>query len=124
MHVITIKPSSSNRKYITIQRRVFNNKNDEIAIYIDTNLEINFIDKSLLFLSNLYERIRNCQLITVYNIVEKRIVDRQIDFSIYIRVINETIKLFNTYIYISKDIEVNVILDINKLDYIKNNIVL
>ena len=103
---------------------MFNEKNDKIAIYIDINSRVNFIDKLLLFSSNLYSRIRNCKFIIVRDIVEERIVDRQIDFSIYIRAINETIKFFNTYIYISKSIEIDVILNINKLSYIKNNIAL
>ena len=124
MHVVTIKSSSSNREYTTIQRRLFDNNNDEIVICIDIDSRVNFIDKTLLSSKNLYNRIRNCKLITVRDIVDERIVDRQIDLSIYVRAINKAIKLFNIYIYINKSIEINIILGINKLDYKKNNIAL
>ena len=70
-----------------------------------------------MFSKKLYNCIRNCKFIIVQDIVDKRIIDKQIDFSIYIRVINKAIKLFNVHVYINKNINANVILNINKLNY-------
>lgn len=117
MYIIIIKFSSSNREYIIILKRIFDEKNEEIIVYINIDFDVNFIDESLLFLENFYDRMRNCKLITMRDIVDERIIDRQIDFLIYVRVINESIKLFNTHAYINKNIEVDVILNMNELNY-------
>ena len=48
LHVVIIKFFSSNREYVTIQNRLFDSIDDETSICIDTNLDVNFIDESLL----------------------------------------------------------------------------
>ena len=52
LHVIIIKFSSSNREYITIQERLFENTNDETSICIDIESDVSFIDESLLSQNN------------------------------------------------------------------------
>lgn len=122
MHVIIIKFSSSNRDYVFILERIFDKKNEKIVICIDINSSVNFIDESLLFSNNFYDRMRNCKSIIMRDIVDERIIDRQIDSFIYVRVINDTIILFNAHAYINKNIEVDVILNMNELNYEKNDI--
>ena len=124
LHVITIKFSSSDREYVTIQERLFENTDDEISICIDIKSNVSFIDESLLLQSNFWNRLKNCVSIIVKDIIDEKIIDRQLNLLIYLVVTNEAIKLLNAHAYVFKDINADVILKMNELNYEKNDIII
>ena len=125
LHVIIIKAFSSNREYAIIQKRIFDDVDvNNLIICIDIESEINFINENFLLSNNLYEKLKNCSSITVRDINDERIMNKQINFFIYIINIQNDIKLFNVHVYVSKNIEINVILSMNELKHEKNDIIL
>ena len=76
LYVIIIKSSSSNREYVTIQNRLFENVDDETSKYIDIDSNVNFIDESFLSQNNFWNRLKNCISIIVKNIIDEKIVDK------------------------------------------------
>ena len=125
LHIIIIKTSSSDRDYVIIQKRIFEDFIiNDTAICIDIESKINFIDENLLFFDNFYERLKNCASITVRNINDERIVDRQLNFFIYIINIKNDVKLLNVHVYVNKSIEADVILNMNELKHEENDIIL
>ena len=124
LHVVTIRESSPEREYVTIQTRLYDEINENISICIDTESSVNFIDKSLLSESNLWNRLHNCHSITMRNIADERIVDQQMNISLYVIAIDDTMKRIETKIYVSKSIKVDVILNMNELDKIEDDIIL
>ena len=120
LHIVIIKFFSSDREYVTIQNRLFDNIDDEISICIDINSNVNFIDESLLSQNNL----RNCFSIIVKNIINEKVVDQQLNFLIYFIATNEIVKLLNVHAYVFKNIEIDVILNMNELNHEKNDIII
>ena len=91
LHIIIIKASFSNRDYVIIQKRIFKNfiiNNTAICINIES--EVNFINESFLFFNNFYERLKNCASITVRDINDERIIDRQLIFSYTLLILKAT----------------------------------
>ncbi len=69
---------------------------------------------------NLYNRLNIVSLITIRNIVNKKIVDKRIHLSIYIIDVNEVI--LKARLYVTKDIKVEIILDNDVLEVSQNKI--
>ena len=127
LHVIIIRESLSKREYIIIQTRLYNENNEKIFVCIDIDFNVNFIDEFLLSKIFFINRLHNCHSIIVRNIVDKRIVDKQMNIFLYIIIIDESLKRLNVKTYINKNIQTNVILDMveldmNELDKIENDI--
>ena len=68
--------------------------------------------------------MHNYHSIIIRNIVNERIIDKQINIFLYIITINESLKRLKIKIYVNKNIQTNVIFDINEFDKIENNIVI
>ena len=124
LHVITIRESSPKREYVTIQARLYDEINENISICIDTEFNVNFIDKFLLPEDNLWNRLHNCHPITVRSIANERIVDQQMNIFMYVIATDGTTKRIETKIYVSKSIKIDVILNMNELDKTENDIIL
>ena len=124
LHVIIIRESSSKREYVIIQTRLYDQNNEKISICIDTDFSVNFIDESLLSENNLWNRLHNCHSIIVRDIANKRIVDKQMNIFLYITTIDESLKRLEVKTYVNKDIQTDVILDMNELEKIENDIVI
>ena len=58
------------------------------------------------------------------NIVNERIVDQQINISLYVIVIDDTMKRIEIKIYVNKNIKTNVILKMNEFNKIEDDITL
>ena len=125
LHVITIRDSFSKREYIIIQTSLYDEINEAIFVCIDTSFNVNFIDE-FLFSKNqsLWNILHNCHSIIIRDIASERIVDRQINISLFFIATNDSIKRINFKIYVNKSIQTNVILNINELNKKENNIVL
>ena len=124
LHVVTIRESSSKREYVIIQTRLYDENNEEISICIDTDFSVNFIDETLLSEDNLWSRLHNCHSIIVRDIANERIVDKQMNIFLYITTIDESLKRLEVKTYVNKDIQADVIFDMNKLKKIENDIVI
>ena len=124
LHVITIRESSPKREYVTIQARLYDEINENISICIDTEFNVNFIDKFLLPEDNLWNRLHNCHPITVRSIANERIVDQQMNIFMYVIVIDDTTKQIEIKIYVNKNIKIDVILNMNEFDKVENDIIL
>ena len=124
LHVIIIRESSSKREYVIIQTRLYDQNNEKIFICIDIDFNVNFIDESLLSKSNFENRLHNCHSIIVRNIANERIVDKQMNILLYITTIDESLKRFEIKTYVNKNIQTNVIFDMNELKKIENDIVI
>ena len=122
LHVVTIRDFSSEREYVIMQTRFYIENNDEILICIDTESSVNFIDESFLSANNLWNRLHNCHSITIRDIVDERIVNKQINISLFVIIIDDSMKRIDYKVYVSKSIKVEIILDINELDKIENDI--
>lgn len=109
-------------KYAIFKIKFFqdNNNQEQIIVCIDTKLDTNFINKFLLFKSNLYKRLDIVLLVIVQNIVNQKIINKQIHLSINVIEANKII--LETCSYIIKDIKVNIILDNNILEISLNKI--
>ena len=125
LHIIIIKTFFSNREYVIIQKRIFDDVNENnVIICIDIESKINFIDENFLLQDNLYEKLKICISITIRDINDERIINRQIDLFIYIIDINDIIKLLNAHVYVNKNIETKIVLNMNELKHEKNDIIL
>lgn len=102
----------SNR-YIIFKITLYSNNAESIIVYTDSDFETSFIDKLLLFKDSLYKRLDTVLFITIYSIVDEKIVDKQIYLSIYIV---DTEVILETRLYVIKDIKADVILDSNVLE--------
>ena len=58
------------------------------------------------------------------DIVNERIVDRQMNIFLFLIATNDSIKRMNFKVYVNKSIQTNVILDIHELNKNKNDIIL
>ena len=116
LHVNIIRDSFSKHEYIIIQILLYNETNETIFVCIDTNTNVNFIDEFLFFKNqNLWNKFHNCHSITIRDIVSERIVDRQINIFLFFIATNDLIKRINFKTYVNKNIQTNVIFDMNKL---------
>ncbi len=104
----------SNR-YAILKEKLFqdNNNLEQIVVCANTRLDPSFIDKFLLSKNNLYRRLNIVLSIIVQDIVNKKIVDKQIYLSIYIIDANNVI--LEARLYIIKNIKIDIILDNNVL---------
>ena len=79
-----------------------------IIVYANINSNTSFINELLLLKDNLYKCLDTISFVVVQNIVNKRIVDKQMHLSIYIIDVNEVI--LKARLYVIKDIKVVIIL--------------
>ena len=124
LHVIIIRESSSKREYVTIQTRLYDESNEKISVCIDIDFNVNFIDEFLLSEDNFWSRLHNCHSIIVRNIANERIVDKQMNIFLYITTIDESLKRLEIKTYVNKNIQTDVIFDLNELKKIENDIVI
>ena len=124
LHVVIIRESSSEREYVTIQTRLYDENNEKIFVCIDTDFSVSFIDEFLLPKGNLWSRLHNCHSIIVRDIADERIVDKQMNISLFVIVTDDIVKRIKVKVYVSKSIKAKVILNMNELDKIEDDIVL
>ena len=124
LHVVIIRESSSEREYVTIQTRLYDENNEKISVCIDIDFNVNFIDEFLLPKDNLWNRLHNCHSIIVRDIADERIVDKQMNIFLLIIVTDDIVKRIEIKIYVNKNIKAKIILNMNELDKIENDIVL
>ena len=122
LHVVTIRDFSSEREYVIMQARLYIEDNDEISVCIDTESSVSFIDESLLSADNLWNRLHNCHSITIRDIASERIVDKQMNISLFVIVTDDSMKRIDCKVYVSKKIKVEIILSMNELDKIEDDI--
>lgn len=79
-----------------------------IIVYANINSNTSFINELLLLKDNLYKCLDTISFVVVQNIVNKRIVDKQMHLPIYIIDVNEVI--LKARLYVIKDIKVVIIL--------------
>lgn len=79
-----------------------------IIVYANINSNTSFINELLLLKDNLYKCLDIISFVVVQNIVNKRIVNKQMHLSIYIIDVNEVI--LKARLYVIKDIKVVIIL--------------
>ena len=97
------------KEYIIFDIKIDNFIENFIAIYINIDSEINFINEFLLFKNiNFYDRLIIVFLIIIYKIIDDKICDKRIYIRVYFIGINE---IFETMLYIIKEIKANVILN-------------
>ena len=68
--------------------------------------------------------MHNCHPITVRDIADERIVDKQMNIPLFVTATDDTMKRIKTKVYVNKEIKVDVILDMNELDKIEDDIAL
>ena len=125
LNVYEIKSLSNN--YITFQARLFNNNSEtnESSICANIEFEVSFMNESLLSQSiNLFGRLISTPLVTIRDISEERIVDKQIQLSIHVTDSDDIAKTIETTLYVIKSIKAEVILEINILEKSQNKITL
>ena len=119
---MTIKAPPSECKYIIIQAYIFKNqKNNTHFICVDINATVTFIDAELV-LKDLI--IQKTHFITVKEVSDQKVVSHYVDLSLYILESDETTVIIHIKAYVITDIQISVLLNINKLDKKKNNIAL
>ncbi len=109
-------------KYAIFKKKLFqdNNNQEQIVVCTNTKLGTSFINKFLLFKDNLYKRLDIVLLVIVQDIVDKKIVDKQMYLSIYVVEVDKII--LEACFYIIKDIKVDITLDNNVLEMSLNKI--
>ena len=86
---------------------------------------MSFMNESLLSQSiNLFDRLISISLVTVRDIFDERIVDKQIHLLIHVKSSDDITKTIETTSYVTKSIKIKVILDINVLEKSQNKITL
>ena len=121
LNVYEIKSLSND--YATFQDRLFNEKSNTF-ICADIESEVSFINESLLSQSiNLFDRLVSTSLVTVRDIFDERIVDKQIYILIHVKS-RDDIKTIEATSYITKEIKIEVVLDMNVLEKSQNKITL
>ena len=122
LNIYEIKTLSND--YATLQSRLFNNESN-IFICADTGFEVSFMNESLLSQDiNLFERLIFTSLVTIRDISDERIVDKQIHLSIYVTGSDDITKTIEATSYVTKRIKVEVMLDMNILEKFQNKITL
>jgi len=107
-------------KYTIFKAKLFDN-NDIVIVCVDSNLETSFINELLLSKdTNLYKRLETILSIIVRDIVDKKIVDKQMHLSIYIIDANKVV--LEARFYVTKDIKADIILGNNVLELSQNKI--
>jgi len=109
----------SNR-YAIFKTKLFDN-NNVVIVCANSNFKTSFINKLLLLKDvNLYKRLNTILLVIVQDIVDKKIIDKQMHLSIYIIDANKVV--LEARLYVTKDIKAGVILDNNILELSQNKI--
>ena len=111
--------------YTTFQGRLFDNNEKEKSVCADIEFEVSFMNESLLSQGiNLFDRLISTPLVTVRDISDERIVDKQIHFLIHVKSSEDITKTIETTSYITKSIKAEIILDMNVLEKSQNKITL
>ena len=110
--------------YAIFQSRLFDNNANKTFICADIESEVSFMNESLLFLGNLFDRLISTSSVTMRGISDERIVDKQIHLSIHVTDSDDIAKNIETTSYVTKDIKTEVIIDINVLERSQNKITL
>ena len=120
LNVYEIKVSSND--YITFQEKLFDNEAKEIFVCADIEFEVSFMNESLLSQDiNLFEPLIFTLLVTIRDISDERIVDKQIHLFIHVKS-SDDVKIIEITSYVAKRIKVRVILVINVLEKSQNKI--
>jgi len=123
LNVYKIKAFSN--KYAIFKDILYNNRTKQnqksIVICVNSRLKTSFINELLLLKNaNLYERLETILSIIVRDIVNEKIIDKDMHSFIYIVNINKVV--LEAHLYVTRDIKANVILNNNVLELSQNYI--
>lgn len=124
LHVVIIRPPPKNRRYATIQSRLYSKDGPHQDCCINTGSSATFIDETLLPKENLYDRLHKTPPITVRRISGERVVDRKMVIAIFLSGNDRSLIKIEASAYVTKGIKAGVILGMDELGRPEDNIAL
>ena len=119
---MTIKASPLECKYVIIQACLFKNqKNNTHFICVDTNAIVTFIDIELVSKNIIIQKTYS---LTVKKVSNHNVVNYYVDLFLYISGSDKTTVIMHIKAYVIIDIQVSVLLSMNKLNKKKDDITL